>query len=557
MKAKSAHQHKSAHQLWQFAGGIHPPENKSISTQQPILDLPMPDKLVLPLRQQIGAPAQPVVTVGDTVLKGQKIAEGQGFISCPVHAPTSGVVTAISDHAIPHASGMEDTCVVIEPDGQDRWIDKQENPDFVTLKKTELNAIIREAGISGMGGAGFPTAVKTAPRDNIDTLIINAAECEPYITADDVLMRERADEIIEGIEIVARLISPRRILVGIEDNKPQAITAMEKAAAGTSVDIVVIPTKYPSGGEKQLIYILTGKEVPSGAIPASIGVVVQNVGTCAAIYRAVRYGEPLISRVTTLTGLAPKHPGNFNVLIGTPVSHLLKTGLQAPVAKLVMGGPMMGFELASDDIPVIKTTNCILAPSKEELGEAIPEQQCIRCGECAKACPANLLPQQLYWHSAAKELDKAESYNLFDCIECGACAYVCPSHIPLVQYYRFAKTEIKVQKADKEKAERAKVRYEQRNARLEEAKRQKEEQRRLRAEKAAKAKAAKAAAAKEAAASGEVQPADAPKKTSQDDDARKAVIEQALARAKAKKAAKQAKPSNDGSATPSATDKAE
>ena len=316
----------SARQVYSFHGGIHPAENKLQSSQSSIKSLPLPPKLIVPVRQHIGNPAKVIVSVGDKVLKGETIAEADGFISVPVHAPTSGTVLEIAESPIPHPSGLSDLCIFIEPDGDDTWCELVEHEDYAELSVQELQSIIRNAGVAGMGGAGFPTSVKMHPpkQDKVATLILNAAECEPYITADDRLLQERASEVIGGLEIMAYMLSPGECLVGIEDNKPEAIDALRKAAQGTRIEIVVVPTKYPSGGEKQLIKLLTDKEVPSGQIPADIGVVCQNVGSAAAVYRAVRHGEPLISRITTVTGEQVPVQGNAEVLMGTPISWLLE-----------------------------------------------------------------------------------------------------------------------------------------------------------------------------------------------------------------------------------------
>ncbi|WP_417597789.1 electron transport complex subunit RsxC [Oceanospirillum sp.] len=457
--------------LWDFHGGIHPEENKQQSVQQPLVQAPLPQRVILPLQQHIGAPAEPVVSVGERVKTGQLIARADGLISANIHASISGTVTAIGEHPIPHPSGMDDLCITIESDGKDEWamlepISDWQNADTDTL----LNAIAR-AGIVGMGGAGFPTAVKARTRERhaIDTLVINAAECEPYITADDMAMRTYPQQLVLGAQILCKLVDPSSCLIGIEDNKPDAIKALQAATQGTHIDVVVIPTKYPSGGEKQLIQILTGREVPSGGLPADIGVVCQNVGTAIAIAKAVTLGEPLISRITTLTGNAMTRRQNLEVRLGTPIRELLDyAGFNASLAsRLVMGGPMMGFTLTGDQLPVVKTTNCLLAPTHQEFPDPEPESPCIRCGMCEQACPAELLPQQLHWFAKAEEFEKAQLFNLFDCIECGACAYVCPSSIPLVQYYRFAKTEIRNEQEEAKKAERAKIRFEQRQARLE------------------------------------------------------------------------------------------
>ena len=486
--------------VFAFHGGVHPPENKKQSTRAPIGQAPLPKQLVLPMQQHIGAPADPLVRVGDRVLKGQLIAEAIGPVSTGVHAPTSGTVIDIADYPIPHASGLSGECVVIESDGEERWIEHQGLPDYRAIDRRQLIEHIRQHGIAGMGGAGFPTDVKLHLSEDhiVNTLIINAAECEPYITADDMLLREHADEVVSGIEIIAHLLRPSHVLIGIEDNKPNAIHALEAALkqCDLNIDLVVVPTKYPSGGERQLIKLLTNIEVPSGHIPADIGIVCQNVGTARAIHRAVTLGEPLISRIVTVTGDAVRHPRNLETLIGTPFSTLLEACDLRPdaLARLVMGGPMMGVTVDNDQIPVIKTTNCLIAATEQEMPPSPPARECIRCGMCEQACPANLLPQQLYWFSRSREFEKAKNHNLFDCIECGACAYVCPSNIPLVQYYRFAKSEIRTEEQEQRKADHARQRFEARQARLEREAAEKEARRKARAAEAAKAQRQKAAA---------------------------------------------------------------
>lgn len=481
---------------WNFHGGIHPPENKLQSLGQPITDAGIPAELVLPVSQHIGAPAEPVVTVGDRVLKGQIIALPKGFVSVPKHAPSSGTVTAIEERRIAHPSGYSALCIVIATDGLDEWIDLSpiENPD--TVENSVLLERIHGAGIAGMGGAGFPTVVKLSvrPETNIDTLIINGTECEPYITADDVLMRERAGEIIEGSKILRKLVNPGETLIGVEDNKPEALASLRKAAAGSGIEVVDFPTKYPSGGEKQLIEILTGKQVPSGGLPADVGVICQNIGSTVAVYHAVFEGRPLISRITTVTGEAVSRPGNFEVLLGTPMDYLLdKAGFQGDAnERLIMGGPMMGFTVPDTSVPIVKTTNCLLAPSRSELPTPPPAQACIRCGMCAEACPVSLLPQQMFWFAQGKEVEKLEAHNLFDCIECGACSWVCPSHIPLVQYYRASKAEILQLRRDHEKSEHSRARFEARQERLAREEAEKDAKRAAR-KKAAEEKARKAA----------------------------------------------------------------
>ena len=492
---------------WVTPGGVHPPENKLQSVTQSIGQLPIPETLVIPLSQHIGAAAIPCVEIGQAVLKGQVIAKPAGVVSIPMHAPTSGTVSAIEHRPIAHSSGMLAPCIEITSDGADTWIEHQGISDYEHISPAKLVEMVGNAGISGMGGAGFPSAVKLNPgrQRPIDTLIVNATECEPYITADDSAIRERAEEIVEGIKILSAILDhPSHIMIGIEDNKPEAIEALAPHVEGTGISVVVFPTKYPSGGEKQLIYILTGKELPSGKLPADIGMVCINIGTTYAIKRAIIDGEPLVSRVTTVTGDAVGIQRNYDTLIGTPVSHLLTHNEydQQAGGRVVMGGPMMGFTLPSAEVPIVKTTNCILAPSYAEIPDDEPAQPCIRCGMCAEACPASLLPQQLFWYAQAQDHERLEAHNLFDCIECGACSYVCPSNIPLVQYYRAAKGEIRHAQDEKVKADHARERFEFHKERIEQAEREKEEKRAARREAALKAKANPPAADKTDGASG-------------------------------------------------------
>ncbi|WP_172626004.1 electron transport complex subunit RsxC [Vibrio cholerae] len=464
--------------LWDFPGGIHPFENKHQSNRQPIINASIPNELVLPLKQHIGKAGDLLVKVGDRVLKGQPLTQYTSTFMLPIHAPTSGVISAIEPRTVAHPSGLSELCIVLTPDQQEEWFDLQPQPDFRQLSPETLLELIRQAGISGMGGAGFPTAKKLqSGLSRTEILIINAAECEPYITADDVLMRQYAHEIIQGIEIVEHILKPKLTIIGIEDNKPEAVAALQQAAQDKPMVIRVIPTKYPSGGEKQLIKILTNLEVPKGGIPADIGLMVQNVGSLQAIARAIVHGEPLIRRVVTLTGDCFRKPRNVWALLGTPVQALLNEfGYKADkkLPRLIMGGPMMGFTLPHAQVPITKTANCILAPTRNELTSSDNEMACIRCGQCAEACPVSLLPQQLQWHAKAEEFDKCEELNLKDCIECGACAYVCPSEIPLVQYYRQAKAEIRTRSLEAEAAERAKARFEEKKARMERDKAERE-----------------------------------------------------------------------------------
>ncbi|WP_372383964.1 electron transport complex subunit RsxC [Vibrio sp. BS-M-Sm-2] len=464
--------------IWNFPGGVHPAENKKQSNTTDIVHARLPEEIVLPVKQHIGKPGNLLVAVGDTVLKGQQLTALETGFTLPVHAPTSGVITAIEPRTTAHPSGLSDMCVVIKPDGLDAWVAKHPVEDFSTKTSDELLDIIRQAGISGMGGAGFPTAKKLqSGLGRTDILIVNAAECEPYITSDDKLLQEHAEEVLKGIEVVEHILQPKLTVIGIEDNKPAAIKALEIAAKDKDIVIRVIPTKYPSGGEKQLIKILTNKEVPAGGIPADIGVLVQNVGSLYSIKRAVIDGEPVVNRVVTLTGKTFKQPRNVWALLGTPVLELLEEfGYKADkkLPRLILGGPMMGFTLPHANVPITKTSNCILAPTRREISPSTYEMECIRCSACAEACPASLLPQQLQWHAKANELDKCEELNIKDCIECGACAFVCPSEIPLVQYYRQAKAEIKTRKDEATAAERAKVRFEEKNARMERDKAERE-----------------------------------------------------------------------------------
>ncbi|WP_312947332.1 electron transport complex subunit RsxC [Superficieibacter sp.] len=456
--------------IWDFNGGIHPPEMKLQSSSTPLRQLPLAQRFVMPLKQHIGAEGELCVKVGDTVLRGQPLTRGFGRM-LPVHAPTSGVITAIAPHSTAHPSALAEMSIIIDADGEDRWIDRDGWHDYHTKSRSELIERIHQYGVAGLGGAGFPTGNKLLGGGNkIETLIINAAECEPYITADDRLMQECAAQIIEGVRILAHILQPRQILIGIEDNKPQAIS-MLRAVLADAHDIIlrVIPTKYPSGGAKQLTQILTGKQVPHGGRSSDIGVLMQNVGTAYAVKRAVIDGEPLTERVVTLTGEAIATPGNVWARLGTPVRHLLESGGFCPSTgqMVIMGGPLMGFTLPWLDVPVVKITNCLLAPSASEMGEPQEEKGCIRCSACADACPADLLPQQLYWFSKGQQHDKATAHNLQDCIECGACAWVCPSNIPLVQYFRQEKAEIYAISLEDKRAAEAKARFEARQARLE------------------------------------------------------------------------------------------
>jgi electron transport complex protein RnfC len=497
--------------IWDIPGGVHPPENKEQSMALPLGEIAIAKELIFPLSQHIGTAATPIVEVGEKVKAGQKIAEAVGPMSVPVHASTSGTISAIEERTLPHSSGMSGNAIVLESDGKHEFIDRNPDPDYLEKTPEELIEKIRNAGIAGLGGAGFPTAIKLNIHQSkkIDTLILNGTECEPYITADDRLMQDYAGDIIAGAELLAHILCyPQRVVIGIEDNKPEAIEKIKAAADNFtkqtdnnfSIEVATFPTKYPSGGEKQLIQILTGEEVQSGSLPSDLGIVVQNVGTAMAAYRAARFDETLTWRITTIVGEALGTQRNIKALLGTPIQHILdEHGFEAnKCSRLVMGGPMMGFALPDASVPLVKTTNCIIAPSQQEFPDPPPAQACIRCGHCAEACPANLLPQQLYWYAKAEEYDRLQNHNLFDCIECGACSYVCPSAIPLVQYYRSAKSTIRQQQEEKIKSDHARQRFEFRKLRIEKAEQEKEAKRLARKKTAEEAK--RLAAAKKAAA---------------------------------------------------------
>jgi electron transport complex protein RnfC len=521
--------------FWNFHGGIHPPEQKTITSSKPIRQLPLPKLLVLPLQQHIGRQGDLLVKVGDKVLKGQALTQSFNPMAVPIHAPTSGTISAIKKSVIAHPSGLSELCLFIDVDGEDKWKKREICQDFTQLSQQQIINKIADAGIAGMGGAGFPTHIKVNTKSGINFLIINAAECEPYITADDLLMREQSEAIVDGIKILDQLLNPTFILIGIEDNKPEATKALQQATKLIDkIKVCVLPTKYPTGGEKQLIKALTGKEVNSGSLPINSGIVVQNVATCFAITDAVINDIPLIRRVVTLSGRALTKPQNVWALLGTQVSFLLEQAgfvseevsenknqkhLPEPNPPVIMGGPLMGFSILNEQVPIVKISNCILAPSKVEMPSAFDnnsnETECIRCGECADVCPSQLLPQELQWSAKAKDHQQLMELNLFDCIDCGACAYVCPSQIPLVQYYRVAKAEIRQQQQLDIKAEKAKARFEARKLRLEQEKI------------ARQAKHEKAAAARKATMN----------KKAADGSTAGSAVAAALARVKAKKAA--------------------
>lgn len=528
--------------LFQFNGGVFLKEHKRDATAQPVQAARLPKFLVLPLQQHIGEPAEPVVAVGDKVLKGQLIAKPVSTISAPVHASSSGTVVAIAEHPVSHPSHLDAPCITIETDGNEQWKTRNHTiADYHTLSPEQLRELIRDAGIVGMGGAGFPAHLKLNPGQQvIDTLVLNGAECEPYITCDEMLLREHALEIIVGLRIMRYALQAKRCIIGIENNKKAAFRALQEQVRNTGADfieVVQVPTVYPTGGEKQLIQVLTGKEVPAGGLPLNIGVVCHNVGTAYAVYRAIEFDEPLISRYVTVAGSVAK-ARNLEVLIGTPIIDLIEEcgGNRNTLSRVIMGGPMMGIALHDETVPVIKTTNCILAnatigdvPLASKDSFAMP---CIRCGNCAVACPVDLLPQQLYWQARAKDFDKVQDYHLFDCIECGCCDYVCPSQIPLVHYFRYAKTEIWAQQQEKTLSDAARERHQFREQRLEREKREKQERHK------------KKRAALEAKKSDPENTADAAA------NAKRAAIQAAMARAKAKREESDIKPKNIDNLTP-------
>ncbi|OOF48412.1 electron transport complex subunit RsxC, partial [Rodentibacter genomosp. 1] len=474
--------------IWDFKGGIHPPEMKEQSNHQPLKRLPLSRDFYIPLKQHAGLAGNLLVKVGDYVLKGQALTQGDGLRTLPIHAPTSGTVINIAPYIAAHPSGFDEPTIHLQADGLDQSIESHPVEDFLSLTPEQLIEKIYLAGIAGLGGAVFPSAAKIQSAEKkVKLLIINGAECEPYITCDDRLMRERAEEIIEGTRILRYILRPEKVVIAVEDNKPEAIEALNLALQGANdIEVRVIPTKYPSGAAKQLIYLLTGMEVPSGERSSSIGVLMHNIGTVFAIKRAVINDEPLIERVVTLTGNKIQEKGNYWVRLGTPIHHVLSyTGYQLDERFPVFaGGPMMGLALPNLNAPITKIVNCLLAPDYFEYAEPEPEQACIRCSSCSDACPINLMPQQLYWFARSEDHKKSEEYALKDCIECGVCAYVCPSHIPLIQYFRQEKAKIWQMKEKQKKSDEAKIRFEAKQARMA----REEQERKARSQRAAEAR---------------------------------------------------------------------
>ncbi|MDQ6982392.1 MAG: electron transport complex subunit RsxC [Mariprofundus sp.] len=459
-----------------FPGGVHPDQHK-LTGASPIEICELAPVHILPMKQHIGAPCSPLVHIGDKVLRGQKIAKSKGYVSVPVHAPTSGTIVKIEEHPIAHPSGMGMASIFIETDGDDA-VDETLEPitDWMNTDPAVLRERARMCGLAGLGGAVFPTFIKLVrdKRFPIETVILNGVECEPYLTSDHRLMAEYTEDILTGMRIIQHMVGASAGIIAIEDNKPEALTAMHEALANADdmnhVRVVELPTRYPQGGEKQLIYSLTGLEIPAGKLPMHVGVICQNVATTKALYDAVVLGKPLTERIVTLSGDALPDPANLLVRIGTPVRRLFArqgledfTGLQ-----IVHGGPMMGERLKGPDIPVVKSTNGLLALSGNAIKAAhTVEQPCIRCGHCSEACPVSLVPNLLADQCRSDQFDKAESYQLFDCIECGCCSYVCPSNIPLVHYFRYGKGQLALERREQAFAEASRKRSESRDARIE------------------------------------------------------------------------------------------
>ncbi|MBT8147616.1 MAG: electron transport complex subunit RsxC [Gammaproteobacteria bacterium] len=451
-----------------LAGGIHPPGHKPHSLRSVIMETPIPDTLIIPFQQHQGSPATPVVRLGESVLKGQILAEAANHSSLPVHAPTSGRVTKIVPHSYPDEFGSQRTAIELQPDGQDRWLSLQPIEDWQALPPADIINRMRLAGICGLGGAGFPAHRKFHAEEPANLLIINAVECEPYITADQALLREYAREVISGARILQHASQAAQCVIATESDKMDAIESLREALPESGLELVELSPRYPLGSEKQLVELLTGQQIPTGKHPADLGVLVFNVGTAKAVSDAVHLGRPLISRVTTVCGDTLRTPKNFQVLIGTPVSFLLTLcGVDVDrLDRLVLGGSMMGHTLAAPDVPVIKTTNCLIAGSRQEFPARPAARPCIRCDFCSSACPVNLMPQFLYLSLRAEQHDKAGQLGLGDCIECGACAYVCPSNIPLVQYYRAGKFELTLQQQEQQRSAYRRQRFENRKHRL-------------------------------------------------------------------------------------------
>ena len=458
--------------IFNLSGGVHPAYRKELSSEQPIQVLALPKRLYIPLQQHVGALSVPIVTPGETVKKGQVLCVRQGSFSATQHAPTSGRIVAIESHTAPHASGLPQETIVIESDGQDEW---GELPaPFADPFACEPQALIDRvaiSGIVGLGGAIFPAAIKLnmGQQYKLDTLLINGAECEPYLTCDDRLMRELAAEVVDGARIMARALGVRRILIAVEENKPAAIASLQAQAAHfAEISVTPVPVRYPVGYAQHLTKIVTGRETPAEHRNAEVGVVTHNVATARAVHQAVRFGRPLISRIVTVTGGAIRQPANLDVLVGTPVNELIEFcgGFSEPPKQLVLGGPMMGQPLPDLAAPIVKGSAGILAMSAAELNES-SERPCIRCGSCVDVCPCGLSPMEMAALIRKDKLDAAARIFVGDCIGCGSCSWVCPSYIPLVQYFNYANGELADQARQKRKNERVKTLSEAHTVRME------------------------------------------------------------------------------------------
>jgi len=431
--------------LPQFHGGIHPPGNKSFTDSKPVVKASLPSKVTVHLQQHIGVPAAPLVSVGDEVKVGQAIGEAKGFVSASVHASVSGKVTSVAP--APHPVGSVGIAVTIENDGKDEWVCAEEKSEFPT--RQHIKKLLQEFGIVGLGGATFPTHVKISPpqEKNIDTYIVNGAECEPYLTADHRLMLERPGDLIKGLLILLHVMEVSHGIVAIEENKADAILAVREVVEGKdfggyTIEVVSMPVRYPQGAEKQLIYAILGREVPSGKLPMDVGVVVNNVGTVASVKEAVLDNKPMVERIVTVTGHGVAEPKNLLARIGTSFSNLIEEcgGLTGTTQKVIMGGPMMGITQHSIDVPTVKGTSGILVMTEDDIGKRKqPQRDCIRCGRCLEACPMSLMPNMLGLFAMRFMLDESLPYRPMDCIECGSCAYACPAKIPLVQLIRYLK----------------------------------------------------------------------------------------------------------------------
>jgi electron transport complex protein RnfC len=430
-----------------FKGGIHPPERKEFSKGAAIEAAKPPKRVVIPMSQHIGAPCAPKVAVGDLVKVGQVIGAAEAFVSAPVHASVSGKVVAIGD--FPNPMGRMVPSVVIESDGKDEWVALEEVSDYTSLDASQIKDKIRAAGIVGMGGATFPTSVKLSPPKEkpIDTVILNGAECEPYLNADYRLMVERPADVVAGLKVIMRSLGVSKGYIGVESNKPDAVDALKRVSADDpSVEVVTCAVKYPQGAEKMLIKAITGRSVPNkGGLPMDVGVVVQNIGTAVAIHEAVRHGRPLIERVVSVTGAGIARPRNLMVRVGTLISEVIEQcgGFKGKAAKVISGGPMMGFALYTLDMPVTKGTSGLLVMSEAEAVHTDEYQACIRCGRCIDACPMGLMPQMLSILSESGKYEECKEYSLWDCFECGSCSFVCPAKRPIVQFVRLAKSQTK------------------------------------------------------------------------------------------------------------------